>query len=149
MVLRSKRDYLEAISSRHARAGKKGKALILDEFCATCGYNRQYAIRLLRKPHRKTSGRNGSRPGPKVMYHEAKLIEALKRIWFATDQMHSKKLKAALPLWLPFYEMEFEPMEKASLKKLLRASPPSIDKLLKPHRAFFKQGNSPLERNTA
>jgi hypothetical protein len=86
------------------------------------------------------SGKTGSRPGPKVIYHEAKLIEALKHIWFATDQMCSKKLKAALPLWLPFYEMEFEPLEKASIEKLLRASPATIDQLLKPYRALYKKG---------
>jgi hypothetical protein len=140
MVLRSKRDYLEAISSRYARAGKKGKTLILDEFCANCGYNRKYAFRLLRKPHRKQSGKNGNRPGPKVMYHEAKLIEALKHIWFATDQTCSKKLKAALPLWLPFYGREFEALEKASREKLLRASTATIDWLLKPYRAFSRKG---------
>lgn len=148
MVLRSKRDYLEAISSRYARAGKKAKTVILDEFCATCGYNRKYAIRLLRKPLRKPSGKNVSRPGPKVIYHEAKLVEALKHIWFATDQMCSKKLKAALPLWLPFYEMEFEPLEKASLEKLLRASPATIDRLLKPYRAFYKKGRCTTKPGT-
>ena len=140
MMLRSKRDYLEAISSRYDRADKKAKTLILDEFCATCGYNRKYAIRLLGKPHKKALGKTGNRPGPKVIYHETKLIVALKRIWFATDQMCSKKLKAALPLWLPFYEMEFEPLDKASTEKLLRASPATIDRLLKPYRALHKKG---------
>ncbi len=33
---------------------------------------------------------------------------ALKRIWFASDQMCSKKLKAAIPLWLPFYETVYQ-----------------------------------------
>ncbi len=49
MVLRSRRDYLEAIRSRYNRASKEAKSRILDEFCETCGYNRKYAIRLLRK----------------------------------------------------------------------------------------------------
>ena len=38
------------------------------------------------------------------------LLTALKRIWVATDQMCSKKLKAALPLWLPFYDSAYEPL---------------------------------------
>jgi hypothetical protein len=33
------------------------------------------------------SGKTGSRPDPKVIYREAKLIKTLKRIWFVTDQM--------------------------------------------------------------
>ena len=38
------------------------------------------------------------------IYDKEQLLMPLKRIWFATDQMCSKKLKAAIPLWLPFYE---------------------------------------------
>jgi hypothetical protein len=33
-----KRGYLEAIYLRDKRVCRKGKAVILDEFCATCGY---------------------------------------------------------------------------------------------------------------
>ncbi len=117
MVLRSKRDYLEAVSSRYQRAGRNAKTIILDEFCENCGYNRKYAIRLLRKLNKRSSGKSGKRPGPRTIYHEAKLLEALKRIWFATDQMCSKKLKVAIPLWLPFYEKEshFESASNATL----------------------------------
>ena len=53
MVLRSQRDYLESIRQRYRQAPRKMTGLILDEFCATCGYHRKYAIRLLRKPRRK------------------------------------------------------------------------------------------------
>jgi hypothetical protein len=140
MVLRSKRDYLETIRTRYQRASKKAKTLILDEFCATCGYNRKYAIRLLSPARKRPSTRNGRRSGPKAVYREEKLAEALKRIWFASDQMCSKKLKAAIPLWLPFYDAEFEPLEEAMKAKLLRVSSATIDRLLKPFRALNKKG---------
>jgi hypothetical protein len=42
MVLRSRREYLEAILLRYHRSSKKDKAVILDEFCTICGYNRKY-----------------------------------------------------------------------------------------------------------
>ena len=57
--------YLKAIRSRYRRARKKVKVTILDEFCAVCGYNRKYAIRLLNqygKPRKKR------RPGRKPIY---------------------------------------------------------------------------------
>ena len=107
MVLQSRRDYLEAIRNRYRKARRKEKSVILGEFCATCGYNRKYAIRLLRKKHPPPSKR---KPGPDFRYDREQLLLPLKRIWFATDQMCSKKLKAALPLWLPFYEDEYEPL---------------------------------------
>ena len=49
MVLQSRRKYLAAIRNRYRKASRKEKSVILGEFCATCGYNRKYAIRLLRK----------------------------------------------------------------------------------------------------
>jgi len=147
MVLRSKQDYLATIRLRYQHAGKKAKSLILDEFCATCGYHRKYAIRMLSKS-RPESRRGGKRPGPKAVYRDALLLEALKRIWFASDQMCSKKLKAALPLWLPFYDREFEPLEQATREKLLEVSSATIDRLLKPHRVLHKKGRCTTKPGT-
>ena len=138
MVLRSRQEYLEAIRPRYRRSGRRDKAVILDEFCAICGYNRKYAIRLLKK--RKTDTSRKRKPGPRSIYHDERLLNALKRIWFATDQMCSKKLKAAIPLWLPFYEQEFEPLTPEIRDKLLAASPATIDRLLKPMRILHKKG---------
>lgn len=146
MVLRSRRDYLEAIGARYRKARRKEKSVILDEFCANCGYNRKYAIRLLRK--RKEAVPSKRKPGPRSVYGGEPLLLALKRIWFATDQMCSKKLKAAIPLWLPFYEGEFEPLEDQVLRKLLAISPASIDRLLKPLRALHKKGRCSTKPGT-
>lgn len=135
MVLHSKRDYLESIRQRYRQAPRKMKGLILDEFCATCGYHRKYAIRLLRKPKRKRlSARVRRKPGPKSSYQQPELVAILKRLWFATDQMCSKKLKAAIPLWLPFYEQEYGVISDYVKNKLLQASSSTLDRLLKPFR---------------
>jgi hypothetical protein len=40
MSSKSKREYLEAIYLRYRRSSRKKKAVILDEFCAACGYHR-------------------------------------------------------------------------------------------------------------
>lgn len=56
----SRKEYLAAIRMRYRRAGRRGKATILDEFCAVCGYNRKYAIRILNKKGR--SGEAATRP---------------------------------------------------------------------------------------
>jgi len=64
MVYQSKREYLEKIRNRYARAGRKYKQKILDEFCTICGYHRKHAIRLLRQ--QPTASRH--RPGPASLY---------------------------------------------------------------------------------
>lgn len=111
--------YLDAIRSRYQDARKKAKAAILDEFCSICGYNRKYAIRLLGK-RQKSPPSKRRRVGRKSIYASPELLIVLKRIWFATDQMCSKKLKAAIPLWLPFYAGSYEPLSAEIETKLCR-----------------------------
>jgi hypothetical protein len=86
--------YLKAIRSRYRRARKKAKVTILDEFCFVCRYNRKYTIRLL---NQQGKARKKRRPGRKPIYASPELLTALKRIWFAKDQMCSKKPKVASP----------------------------------------------------
>jgi hypothetical protein len=129
----SKREYLLAIWERYQRVGRRFKSKILDEFCAVCGYTRKYAIGLLsRKPRRRQR-----KPGPRRRY-DGQVLEPLKVIWLAAEQMCSKRLKAALPLWLPFYEQEHGPLVEAVRKKLLQISAASIDRLLKKERARYR-----------
>ena len=123
--------YLKAIRSRYWRARKKTKVTILNEFCAVCGYNRKYAIRLLNQPSTPKKKRLAGR---KPIYASPELLMALQRIWFASDQMCSKKLKAAIPLWLPFYETLYKALTPETQDKLLTVSAATIDRLLKPVR---------------
>ncbi|MGD0651227.1 MAG: hypothetical protein ABSA97_08830 [Verrucomicrobiia bacterium] len=63
-------------------------------------------------PHRK-------RPGPKPLYDGA-VAAVFKALWLATDQLCSKRLKAVLPLWLP-YCVVFCPSMKLVSKKRVKA----------------------------
>ena len=126
--------YLKAIRSLYRRARKKVKVTILDEFCAVCGYNRKYAIRLL---NQRGKARKKRRPGRKPIYASPELLMALKRIWFASDQMCSKKLKAAIPLWLPYYETVYKALTTETQERLLSVSAATIDRLLKPVRVTY------------
>src|SRR4030067_1192766 len=92
--------YLEAVGGRYREADRQSKSIILGEFCKVCGYNRKYAIRLLNRKRKRIRGR----PGRRSLYGFPELLKVLKRVWLATDQMCYKKLGAAMPLWLPFYE---------------------------------------------
>ena len=134
MTIQSKRDYLQAIRTRYRTAPKDTKSTILDEFCTICGYNRKYAIRRLNKKPTKRQ----RKPGPQPQYRDTSVLQPLKRIWFATDQMCSKKLQAAIPLWLPFYEQEYGALDAAVKTKLLAISPSTIDRTLKPVRVSGK-----------
>jgi hypothetical protein len=128
----SKKEYLLAIWDRYQRAGHRFKSKILDEFCQVCGYCRKYAIQLLnRKPMVRQK-----RPGPKRKYNAA-LLEPLKALWLLSEQMCSKRLQAALPIWLPFYEQAHGPLDPLLRQKLLTISPAAIDRLLKKVRTRY------------
>lgn len=126
MTIEMRRVYLETIRVRYQKSTKKLKSQILNEFCAVCGYERKYAIRIL-WGHVEPRSR---RPGPKRTYSH-KVIPHLIYFWTAMNRCCSKKLKAALPLWLPFYQEPLEPEVKALLLKM---SPATIDRRLKDYR---------------
>jgi hypothetical protein len=128
-----RRLYREVIVKRYRKATKAQKAAILDEFCAVCGYHRKYAIRVLN--HRPGAKSTPKRPGRKPKYDRPAFVEALKRIWFAADQMGSKRLKAALPLWLPHYERHHGPLDAMTRNQLTTLSAATLDRVLKPIRA--------------
>lgn len=128
MVNQSKREYLEAIRERYRQAGRGYKRRILDEFCGVCGYHRKHAIRLLHarpRPRRRP-------PGPKPQYGQ-EVRAVLKDLWLATNRLCSKLLKAALPIWVPFYEQQ-KPLAAVIRQQLLTISPATMDRLLRPVR---------------
>jgi hypothetical protein len=130
MSHKGKREYLAAIWGRYQRVGRRFKSKILDEFCAVCGYHRKYAIRLLHRvlrPQRR-------RPGPKVRY-KGEVVQVLQTIWKLSEWMCSKRLKEALPIWLPYYERRHGPLAKATRRLLLQASPATMDRVLHAARA--------------
>ncbi len=131
MSLSAKREALARIHGRYERAGRPHKTRILEEFCATCGYHRKAALRLLNRPLRTTPPK---RSGPKLTYDPLEVLPVLKAIWLASDQLCSKLLKAALPEWLEHHERRTTPLPEAFRKQLLKISPAQIDRLLRPSR---------------
>lgn len=131
MSLSAKRESLARIHGRYQRAGRPHRSRILDEFCATCGYHRKAALRLL---HRPLPTAPPKRPGPQRTYDPVVVLPVLKAVWLASDQLCSKLLKAALPEWLEHHERRGAPLPEAFKKKLLQISPAQIDRLLRPSR---------------
>jgi len=148
MSPRSKKEYTEAVHKRYKHASRSEKKVILDEFCATTGYHRKYAIILLkgftrfRKPVRKKRGR-------KACYRKDEIIKPLKKIWLAANLPCSKRLKAILPLWLPGYHEWFGMLPLDVVQALRHISPATIDRVLKPVRTKYgRHGRSTTKPGT-
>lgn len=134
MPIELKRSYLNEIRLRYQNHTKKReKTLILNEFCNVCRYSRKYAIRILKGQVQPRL----SKPGPKRKYDEA-FTTHLVVLWEATGRVCSKKLKFAIPHWLPFYKDSTAEINAL----LLKVSPSTIDRLLKPYRDGKRKGFS-------
>lgn len=130
MTLEFKTSYIKAIRDRYYRASKKEKSAILDELCAITGYNRKWAIRLLAKGHKT----NKKPTGRTKKYTELSIFH-LKRLWHIMGRINSKKMVAAFPIWLRFYEHnEFSDEIK---EELLSMSHSTIDRYLEKYRKQF------------
>jgi len=148
MSPRSKREYLEAIYVRYKKASRKGRTLILDEFCATTGHHRKHAIRLLRGFKRFTRPKPGKR-GRRPVYDDPDLLLPLKRIWLAANLPCSKRLKAIIPVWLPGYTQHFGDLFPKIHDLLRKISPATIDRLLVPVRVQYnKRGRTTTKPGT-
>ncbi len=115
---------------RYKGSNRAEKRKILDHFCQMYGYHRKAAVRRLNGGGPEEP--NKPKRGPKRRYDARELLTPLKAIWFATNQICSKKLKAALPLWLPYYEKHHGTLSEQTKQKLLSISAATLDRLLQP-----------------
>lgn len=126
---------VDLFRKRYHKSSREEKSKLLDELCDLYGFNRKYLIQLFNGLIKKQYLKRGRKP----IYLPKKLLTSLTRIWLATDQMCSKKLKEAIILWLPYYEEEYGVLDASVKNKLLSISPASIDRLLRPNRLKFKR----------
>jgi len=130
-----RREVLRAIHDRYRRSSPEQKGAILDEFCRICRYNRKYAIRLLNQPRppARPLARRTRRPT-----YGRQVIQILGMVWEAAGYPWSVRLKALLPLWMPWLRKRV-PMTKAIEQQLLKISPRQIDRRLKPRKTRLRQ----------
>jgi hypothetical protein len=126
----SRWEYLREMYPRYMKASRKEKTQILTEFCRVAGYNRKYALRLL----------NGERPKrvpptkrKRRRKYSLRMVELLRMIWEAANFPWSVRLKALMPLWLPWVRRHTELSPRVE-RELLAISPRQIDRVLAPYR---------------
>jgi hypothetical protein len=137
--------YLDNIVKKYKIANRRQKGELLEELCIISGYHKKHAIRLLnqrkkcinrdRKQGKDTRGRPEKYPSN--LY-----LEPLKNIWLSTDQLCGKRLKMALPLWLPHYSTAYGQLDSAIYQGLLKISAATIDRILANSRVKCKRGLS-------
>lgn len=124
-------EHIKRIQERYQGADKRKKTMILTEFCLSWNVDRKHAIKLL----------NGNRGGPKKKagrksQYDERLVRHLTVLWDSMERIHPKRVKAALPIWLPFYrDAEFDPNLKY---QCLKMSASTIERFLNRGRKIIK-----------
>jgi transposase InsO family protein len=134
---KTRREYLRTIHPRYHKADRQQRRLILDEFCSNCGYNRKYAIRVLNGPppskrQSKTRNRRSS------TRYGSQLLSVLAFVWETAGFPWSLRLKALLPLWMPWIRRHFGISAQIE-RQLLSISPRQIDRRLKERKLRLKR----------
>ncbi len=125
----AKWEYLQVVYPRYRHARRREKQRILDDVCRIAGYHRKYAIRLLNGPapgRPRAARRRAATYGPAV-------ISALHAVWQAAGYPWSVRLKALLPLWVPWARRRLQ-LTRPVERQLLTISPRPIDRRLAPHK---------------
>lgn len=136
MSHQTRREYLLSIHGRYRRADRKQKQVILNEFCANTGYNRKYAIRLLNGPPPSRVERCQRRPRPPS--YGPGVVSVLAGVWEAAGYPWSVRLKALLPLWMPWIKLHFH-LSPVTERQLKQISARQIDRRLGPHKQRLKR----------
>jgi hypothetical protein len=133
----SKHDLVAAIRERYFGASRSEKGKILDEFVASTGYHRKWAVKLLRDgPPMSRKGRGGR---PRV--YSSVVVGALRQVAEESGWLCGKRLAPFLEELVLALEKEGElVLEPAVRKKLLGMSASTIDRRLRPYRPKIPKG---------
>lgn len=132
--------YFQSIQERYNKTSKRLKTKILDEFCRVCNYNRKYAIGKFKKAIddqqylRHKSRERKQRP---VLYSD-QVINILSKVWETAGYPCSTRLKALLPIWLPWVEKHFQ-LNARIKRQLLSISPRQMDRRLQKQKLKAKR----------
>jgi hypothetical protein len=133
-------EYLKSLKKRYAKATKKERGKILDEYVKTTRCHRKHAIAVLSGKRQRVK-----RPirRPRSTFYTAEDAQALETLRGLFDGINSKLLRAALDECLqPLYESGYLQISPACYERLRHISPASMDRLR------FRYGRRPVGRHS-
>ncbi len=140
MSLKARKELRTSVTHRYRSACKADKPRILDEFTASTGYHRKYAITLLNKaPAIETSETPPLARGPRKTHYNAEVHAALVTLWEAAGRICSKRLVPFLPQLVEVMERHrYLSLSEQTRQRLLTISSATVDRLLAKTRGASK-----------
>jgi hypothetical protein len=138
MSHRSRWEYFRAIYARYRQADRELKQVILNEFCANTGYHRKYAIRLLNGPPPSRFRPERVRRRARAPSYGPEVMSVLQAVWEAAGYPGSVRLKALLPLWMPWVRKRLRVSAEVE-RQLLAISARQVDRRLRERKRRLKR----------
>jgi len=129
------REALRTFRRRYRGADRKARSKLLDEFCAVTGYHRKYAIGLLNRPEDDIKEERERRGAT----YSAAAMRVVETIWRAAGYPWSERLKAMLPLWLPWARRRVGRIAPEVEREVLAISARQIDRRLAAKKRRFQR----------
>jgi len=145
MSIEARREYLRAIWGRYRKANRKEKSVILNEFTQVTGLNRKYAIWRLSQPLERFAERPNA--GAPRRYNREDLRPYVRELWMCMEQIGAKRMKAALPIWLPFFRDAENSFTAAHRDALLKMSASTLERILHEIRQSTRPHGFALTKN--
>ena len=123
-------------SRYRAAASKRERGVVLDEFCRAARYHRKYAIALLNDREAPGAQARRRRRGP--TYSRA-AVRVAQSVWEAAGYPWSVRLKALLPLWLPWARARMPGLTPQVEAELEAISARQLDRRLQTKKRLLKR----------
>ena len=131
--MKARNEVIERHKKNYRKSTKKEKQFIINNVCESTGLSRDRAARLLRCPIKICKSKSKKRNQGRKKYYDKETVDALEKLWKILDFACGKRLKEAIPGMIEALERHNEIIFKQTIKeKLLKMSPATIDRLLKP-----------------
>src|SRR6202790_5503114 len=126
----ARREVMSAVAERYWSAKRTEKGRILDELCATMGWHRKHAVRVLRQ-HETIMPNGIQAPRERKRVYGAAIKDALTALWEASDRVCGKRLVVMIPILVPALERHGRlQLSEGEQQQLLAVSAATIDRLL-------------------
>lgn len=150
MSLSARREMLLGVRERYLSAKRPERTKILDGFVAATGYDRKYAVVLLRK---KGTIQEGKTIKPKArlgaQIYDDQFRHVLIKIWNTANQVCSKRLVPFIPDLVVAMERHGHLRVSEELRrKLMTVSAATVDRILQPERSRQSLGLSQTKAGT-
>ena len=111
----------------YKKANKAAKSQILNQLQELTKMDRKHLIKLMAN----NSSLELIKPPGRPQVYDKEVYEHIKHLHSLMERISPKRMKVAIPLWLPFYEKHYGELNKQIRKQLLKVSSSTIGRILK------------------